>query len=240
MKAPTVTTASLYCLFLFVIGLSVSTCDGSSAFKIEILEGNVKVLMRQMLELTEKVRVLTYENKELSINLDNLQVASRELLFEKHVDLEEIQELEDFERGEEGEVATEADQDEMGSDAPPNPSGRALSLWYLLKSAEAGHAVAQLQLGIYYDSGYSGLNHSSSAALEWYLKAARQNLPEAQCYVGMAYHTGRGTNQSDDLALKWYLVAALNGDSIAQNNFGWMLLTGGMSDCALTLTDQYI
>ena len=183
------------------------------------IEPDIRTLLIEAFEmisqLNQKIHQLDDKTEKLSVSLEMLQVASKDLLYQKYLELEEEAEAEDllyYEDWEESEIESES-------------LGRAV--WYLRAAAEAGHGSGQLQLGIYYDSGYGGLNQSSAIAFEWYLRAAQNNVPEAQCYVGMAYHLGRGVNQSDEKAVEWYRMAAENKDSIAQNNLGWMLLTGG-------------
>lgn len=174
----------------------------------------VAELVESFNDLNEKVDELAARNQELEQNYEKLRSASKDLLYERFVEL----------------YGDGADYDTIEleyGDMEEERSSVDDPLWYLLNSAEAGHPSGQLQLGLLYDSGSPGLNQSYEMAFAWYLKAAMQNLPEAQCYVGMAYNVGRGVNQSDVLSVQWYRLAAEQEDSIAQNNLGWMLLTGG-------------
>ena len=168
-------------------------------------------------KLSSRLKEIEEQNEELSETVKNLQVASKDLLYERFLEYfdNEIEEYDMYD-DESGDSTTHA------------------ALWFLRHAAEAGHANGQLQLGLLYDSGYPGLNQSDALAVVWYLRAALQDLPEAQCYLGMAYHLGRGVNQSDISAIKWYRIAAENDDPIAQNNLGWMLLTGGINDKRLS------
>lgn len=189
----------------------------------------LKDLIFEFSKLAGTVRALSYrleaveiENERLHYNLEKLQDATKDLLYERFAELYEIA-AEDGEYYDDGLIG-----DEITADA----------LWYLFRAAESGHVTGQLQLGILYDTGYPGLNKSHTLALEWYTKAAMNGLPEAQCYVAMAYHLGKGVNQSDELAIQWYRIAAENEDGIAQNNLGWMLLTGGKSEKSVTPEEE--
>lgn len=77
--------------------------------------------------------------------------------------------------------------------------------WYL-KSAD--HWFAQLMLGkIYYNGGY-GVVKDYSEAFIWFHKAAAQNDPEAQFYVGNMYENGYGVAKNLNEARSWYRKSA--------------------------------
>ncbi len=48
-------------------------------------------------------------------------------------------------------------------------------------------------------------------AVKWYLAAAKQELAEAQCNLGLCYQTGRGVPQNTAVAVKWLIKAARRG-----------------------------
>ena len=71
-----------------------------------------------------------------------------------------------------------------------------------LKSAELGHAQAQIFLGYMYEDGL-GVTQSYSEAIIWYRKAAEQDLANAQNNLGDMYRDGEGVAGGDVEAVKW-------------------------------------
>ena len=57
-------------------------------------------------------------------------------------------------------------------------------------------------------------------AFKWYQAAADQELPDAQCNLGLCYQTGRGVEQNSAPAVKWFVKAARQGNKTAQHNLG--------------------
>ena len=57
-------------------------------------------------------------------------------------------------------------------------------------------------------------------AVKWYLLAADQECPPAQCNLGLCYETGRGVPKNVREAVKWFCRAARAGDKTAQHNLG--------------------
>jgi TPR repeat protein len=89
---------------------------------------------------------------------------------------------------------------------------------YFRRSAQKGHAPAQVVLGYFYDTGAIVAQDSREAA-DWYKKAAEQGDPLGQWLVGRLYFSGSGLPRDYAFAEKW-LTAAAN-----QNNpFGAYLL----------------
>jgi len=95
----------------------------------------------------------------------------------------------------------------------------------LRKKAEAGDAAAQCDLGYAYEKG-NGVPVDYKTALEWYRKAAAQNLPVGLNNVGAMYAGGLGVPKDEAEAVKWYRKAANLGSEFAQNNLGIMLMEG--------------
>lgn len=87
------------------------------------------------------------------------------------------------------------------------------------KAAEQGDALAQYNLGQYYEIGIN-MDEDESMAFEWYSKAAKQGLVEAQDALGRCYHSGIGVERNDKEAVKWWLEAAKQGNMAAQNSLG--------------------
>ena len=66
-----------------------------------------------------------------------------------------------------------------------------------LTSAEQGHAAAQFNLGIMYDTG-RGVDQDFAVAVGWYRKAADQGFAKAQFNLAQMYRRGEGVER--DLA----------------------------------------
>ena len=78
--------------------------------------------------------------------------------------------------------------------------------WYRL-AAEQGHARAQNNLGIMYDTG-EGVPQDDVEAARWYRLAADQGVAVAQGNLGSMYHNGRGVPQDYVAAHMWSNLAA--------------------------------
>jgi uncharacterized protein len=63
-------------------------------------------------------------------------------------------------------------------------------------------------------------------ALQWFTKAAEQNLATAQADLGVMYFNGRGTARDYAQAIAWFTKAASQGSAAAQANLGIMYLNG--------------
>ena len=95
--------------------------------------------------------------------------------------------------------------------------------------ARAGNAAAQLRLaGLYYHG--HGVRESDTLAQQWYERAARQGLAEAQFQLGNMHAYGLAPAPATDdpprLAAQWYFEAARQGHAEAQYSLGILFLTG--------------
>lgn len=94
------------------------------------------------------------------------------------------------------------------------------------KHAERGVAVAQYQLGLFYQAGL-GVTQDDAEALRWYRRAAVQGDASAQYAVGLYYDLGRGgVTQNYAEALRWHRQAAEQGYAEAQFFLGTMYVDG--------------
>lgn len=95
--------------------------------------------------------------------------------------------------------------------------------------AQRGDATAQLRLALLHYHGH-GVRESDALALQWFERAARQGLPEAQYHLGNMYAYGlAGLPAEADgarLAAQWYFEAARRGHAEAQYSLGILFLTG--------------
>ncbi len=95
--------------------------------------------------------------------------------------------------------------------------------------AKAGDPIAQTRLGLLYYHGH-GVRESDALALQWFERAARKGLAEAQFHLGNMYAYGlaplaAGTDPNR-LAAQWYFEAARQGNADAQYSLGILFLTG--------------
>lgn len=77
-----------------------------------------------------------------------------------------------------------------------------------------------------YYYGRNGNDQDYAQAVEWYRKAAEEELVEAQYKLGVMCQNGMGGNQNDEEAIEWYRKAANQGHVIAQYNLGLMYQNG--------------
>ena len=87
------------------------------------------------------------------------------------------------------------------------------------RAAEAGNAMAQLQLALLYSQG-DGVPRSFKSALAWYQRAAAQGEPESQNQMGILYELGEGVAENWDLAARLYQASASQGWTKGQFSFG--------------------
>ena len=95
--------------------------------------------------------------------------------------------------------------------------------------ARAGHPLAQSRLALLYYQGH-GVRESDALAWQWFERAARQGLAEAQFYLGNMYAYGHAPLPLDAdaarLAAQWYFEAARQGHAEAQYSLAILFLTG--------------
>ena len=88
--------------------------------------------------------------------------------------------------------------------------------------AEEGHAFAQVNLGMSYAGGQSGVPQDYGEAVRWFRKAAAQNNPLGQLYLGNMYSGGLGVEKGPVEAVRWYRMAATQGNAAAEFYLGNM------------------
>lgn len=95
--------------------------------------------------------------------------------------------------------------------------------------ARAGNPLAQSRLALLYYHGH-GVRESDTLALQWFERAARQGLADAQFHLGNMYAYGLAELPPDAdsarLAAQWYFEAARQGHADAQYSLGILFLTG--------------
>lgn len=91
--------------------------------------------------------------------------------------------------------------------------------------AEAGHAVAQNNLGVLYQRG-QGVPRDYVLARSWFERAAAQGLPGAMYNIGMLYLRGYGVPEDPALAAGWLEKAAALEEAEAQFYLGMLHYRG--------------
>ena len=90
-----------------------------------------------------------------------------------------------------------------------------------LESLAKKNAEAQLALAnIFFEM------NNINRAIQWYHKAAKQGLAEAQYKLAIIHYRGNGVPQNKTLALSWFRKAAKKGMVLAQYNLGMMFYNG--------------
>ena len=74
-------------------------------------------------------------------------------------------------------------------------------------AAAQGHALAQSNLGLMYDTG-RGVAQNDAEAIKWYRMAAEQGYGPAQSNLGVKYARGQGVPRDNVRAHMWYSLAA--------------------------------
>ena len=96
-----------------------------------------------------------------------------------------------------------------GQTEQPEPDLKEAVKWYE-KSARAGYAAAELNLGLAYFHG-SGVVQDFGEAIKWFHKAAGQGFPAAFDQLGIVYEHGWGVRRDFAAARKWYKEALARG-----------------------------
>ncbi|MDO8909261.1 MAG: tetratricopeptide repeat protein [Pseudohongiella sp.] len=104
----------------------------------------------------------------------------------------------------------------------------AAGLTDVVRSAEAGSASAQFDLGTRYLNGV-GVDQDNFEALRWFTLAAEQNNSNAQYNIAVMYLNGIGVIKDQEQAVEWFLKAADNGDVSSQFTLGIILFNGQLN-----------
>lgn len=94
-------------------------------------------------------------------------------------------------------------------------------------AADEGNAMAQNNLGSFYEKGEAGLAHDDREAARLYRLAADQGDPDSQANLGALYSEGRGgLRRNDAEAVRLWKLASDTGNISGQTNLGVMYATG--------------
>jgi hypothetical protein len=110
--------------------------------------------------------------------------------------------------------------------APDNRTEAEIAHARIMSGVKAGDAQAMYNYGTRWAEGKGGLVQNDTAAVEWWLKAAKKGDLEAMFNLAIMYEDGRGCKQDDEQALRWYTKAAEGGDAEAQYTLGMVYANG--------------
>ncbi len=91
--------------------------------------------------------------------------------------------------------------------------------------AKKGYPRAQYGIAVLFERG-DGRPRDLKAAVEWYRKAANQQVWEAQVNLGLLLVAGDGVERDHQAAAKWFLKAAEQGSPEGQTNLAQLYLHG--------------
>jgi TPR repeat protein len=117
-----------------------------------------------------------------------------------------------------------------------------LALDLFFQAGKFGYAPAQFKLGNTYEYGGLGLGVDCARALGWYVKAAEQQLPEAEMALSGWYLCGLEgiLRQSDLEAFLWAQKAADQGHASAEYAVGYLLEHGiGVTEPSREMARKY-
>ncbi len=93
---------------------------------------------------------------------------------------------------------------------------------WLYKAAEAGHPVAQFDLGEIFYTGENGdVSRNAAHAFEWYRLAARSGVALAQLRLAQMYLEGLGTDKNRKQGLVWLTVARRQAAAEPDDELYW-------------------
>ena len=104
------------------------------------------------------------------------------------------------------------------------------ALRWITLAADSGEPVAMNELVRIYAKGYCGATIDPRKSLDWLMRAAENDISEAQCRLGRYYLNGYNNLLEPDQrkALEWFIRAADNGSADGAANAA--AIYGGLSD----------
>ncbi|MFS2004586.1 CHAT domain-containing protein [Duganella sp. CT11-25] len=121
-----------------------------------------------------------------------------------------------------------------------SPRDQTAAVAWFLKSASAGYAKAQTDLGVMYLNG-TNLKPDLPKAVSWLRKAAGNSHPDARAQYQLAKlsESGRGIPLDRTAALVWYQTAAADENVDAQKRLGEIYEQGVFGVTDLTISAQW-
>lgn len=114
----------------------------------------------------------------------------------------------------------------IGDELGMSPDTNQAIFWYR-RAAEKGHIIAQLNLGVLFETGHQGARERDYAsAVDWYHRAALNAHQGAQFNLGRLFWSGKGVPQNLQTAFGFFKKAAKKGNHMAMTNIGAMYMSG--------------
>lgn len=100
-------------------------------------------------------------------------------------------------------------------------------------NAEKGHGLSQYMMGIMLEQG-QGVTKDVQTAFDWYMKAAKQGIPDAYFALADMYSKGIGVKRDAVQAYAWFDLAKAGGHSLAPDMLAALAkeMTGDLIDQA--------
>ncbi|MCE9528721.1 MAG: sel1 repeat family protein [Planctomycetales bacterium] len=96
----------------------------------------------------------------------------------------------------------------------------------LRAAAESGDPGAMFHLAQHLEAGDGGVDADPEAAFRMYARAAEQEFPPAQLFLGRCYEHGIGVEADPHQAIKYYRKAAVDDLPVAMGMLGWCYENG--------------
>lgn len=111
---------------------------------------------------------------------------------------------------------------QFGYDAETDP---ALALSYFQSASEQGYAAATGKLGYFYHQGL-GVKRDVTQAADYYLRAIEEGVVWPAPLLAAIYESDELGAVNGEQARHWYRYGALRGNTLAQNDYGRVLMQG--------------
>ncbi|CEP02520.1 Sel1 repeat [Plasmodiophora brassicae] len=112
-------------------------------------------------------------------------------------------------------------------DGQTMPASTAQALYWYKRAADNGHTIAQLNLGVLYETGHQNAQaRDYPRAVRWYYQAALSGHQGAQFNLGRLFWSGKGVPQDLKTAFGFFKKAAKKGNHMAMTNVGAMYMSG--------------
>jgi Sel1 repeat len=117
-----------------------------------------------------------------------------------------------------GQIRAEAALGLMYVNGKGEPQDERKAVYWLTKAADAGHRVAEAQLGEFYEHGTGGVSMDIAKAVRYYHQSAAQHWWQAEYSLGVDYELGVGVGRSRATAIQLLNRAAADGqDGLSQD-----------------------
>lgn len=115
-----------------------------------------------------------------------------------------------------------------------------ISAEWFAKAADRGSRVAQINIGRYYKNG-TGVTQDYSKAMDYFMKSAEQDYPDAMHEIAMMYKAKLGIDEEDypDKMIEWLQKAVDKGFKPSMMELGYLYKNGTLVDQNYQLALKY-